>query len=323
MTKVEIYNSIDAITPRKELLVSILEHSDKRAKLRLRKCVPVIAAALVIVFAIVYFTSAGNRNDNTTPIVPSQINNNNIFIMTVSAKDGEKHRVNEANVKVAEVKLKPVKNEDGTYACELNKEALFSVSGDEIEAVTFECLNGSFPIIDEEYREYLIAENEYYDLSVPMTEEFLYLTENETIALLLEKANAGDYDSLLNGKTLKNANDYRLDVIRNFNKNKGDEEVSLNLLDKEKFYRIVPQEKDGKPVKSYTFRNYLEKEKYEFVCNWWIETDEAKTKKELINNYSGVSDILTVTVEYKDKSTQTIKYNLSFDDDGCLNTNLA
>ena len=335
----DLRNGIDNIKPdpymKTRLAQNILEAvPKKRSKRKLA-----IAAVSGFLSLAVLITGLG--------FVFSPQDNNDfdkMFVMSVRAADSDDSNyvpLDQNKIVLPDYKISAGYEDDGNF--HVNGESTnFIIKGDNIQSVRFDCETGHFDVYDFELQEYLIRNNEYYEIIAPYTEEYGgdIINYGELKDIMFAHIENGDYDEYFLNSENKSADEYA-DVIYYIHYNDVKEygiklgfdidESNLNdfsivgvgIISKETIYKVWPtlnidnyDSADG--IQHYTFQNLLDKN--DGICeaiSWSPNTDDLSG-----NNNMPLSkiphDTVTVEVAFNDGTVQKAKYDFSFNNSGEL-----
>lgn len=314
MKKDEFRQCIDDEIKPDYYLKSRLQAKVLSVKPKCRKSKPLIAGISTALCAALIITavSFGGSGDapaeiSTSDTGVSQAQNTNFFVMSVSAAEGENIAINDSSVTIPDCKM----TFDGE-SLHMSSETDFTVNGENIKSVKFGCETGTICVIDIAKIHYLQDNNEYYDIIVPYTDEYVHLNSNEREKLFYKHMENGDYDDYFTAVSKKDIDRY-YKVDRIYDDSKGDDYiVGLGLLSKETWEQCVAYND-----KEYTFINYGNETENIGNPSWLPNTDILFEKGN--SKFSEIPhDTITVTVTFNDGSVQSASYDYSFNDDGNL-----
>ena len=335
MNNREIYKTaMSGVRHSDEAIERIFDMTTDKRKTNLKLTCRRIAAA-VLAFVLIIGGGFGaelltkNDSNKSETLITNGKKNDNYFIMSVYAAEGEPQVINNIDeLEIPSIKLKKSYDEEGNFGVEASCESLFSVSGKNIAAVRYQCKNSVFQIFDYSLYKYLMQKGEYYDIIVPYTDE--YKSENAAYGdyskieqIMFDHIKNGDYDKYFTKVKKRDFSEYNsVDLVYNDKH----EITGVGLLSNEKYDLVTPsiisETGDIRRGMDYTFKNYLNETEHFAECDWKPTTAALFDKK--TGGYSGVSfdelegDTITVTVTFNDNSVQSESYGLSFNKEGEL-----
>lgn len=268
-----------------------------------------------------------------------------MFVMSVRAADlddGDYTPLDKDKIVLPDYKITAGYEDDGNFHIYGGSSTNFLLKGDNIQSVSFNCETGSFYVEDSDLEEYLIRNNEFYEIIVPYTEEYGgdIINYGELKDIMIAHIENGDYDEYFLNSEKKSADEYA-DVIyyihyqdvKEYGIRLGfdiDETnlddtsiVGVGIISNETNYKFLPfldidNWDSFNGIQHYTFQNLLDKN--DGICeaiSWSPNTNDLSG-----NNNMPLSkiphDTITVEVTFKDGSVQTAKYDFSFNDSGEL-----
>ena len=268
-----------------------------------------------------------------------------MFVMSVRAADSDGSDyvpLDQNKIILPDYRITTEYDANGNFQINVDSGTNFLLKGDNIQSVSFNCETGSFYVEDLDLQEYLIRNNEFYEIIVPYTEEYggSVIDYGKLKGIMLDHIENGDYDDYFLNSEKKSADEYA-DVIYyihyqdvkeygirlGFDIDETDLEdtsiVGVGIISNETIYKFLPfldidnwDSYNG--IQHYTFQNLFDK------------TDgigDAISWSPNINDLSGSNnmplskiphDTVTVEVAFNDSTVQKAKYDFSFNDSGEL-----
>ena len=327
----EFKNTIDNIKPdpymETRLAQNILEAAPKkRSKRKLA-----IAAVSGFLSLAVLITGLGFGGLWQSPeiISPAPSTNSpasdNTFILSVYASETDEPiytQIDDDMVTLPDYKLNDVipdpdsPDSDGVEYITTG-DLSFEIKGENIESVRIQSDISEFHIFDFTKLAYLKANDDFYDLVVPYSDEYAWKSNNERIEIMLKHIENGDYDEYIVGKEIKSADEYKgVDIVYDENEN----EIGVGLVSVETYSGLSFTYAQKEPWSNdYTFIN-LFKEK-EFSCHATVSPLDWYDIlfKDRNTPYSQLPhDTIKIDVTFNDGTVKYGKYDLSLNDNGEL-----
>lgn len=312
--------AIDDIKPdaymKTRLQAKIEEPKRKSAKSFLKPALSCTLALAVLAGVGTY----GMTRDNTP--VTSQTSNikfsSHSFNIVAYAQDengnqGENITLGENDVTTLKnYKVKAYKDSDGYQAVTSGSESGFAINAKNVAEVTFESEKGTFSYYDIPLQSKLIDEGKYYvEISLTDEENKLYHDkyENKDREFYNYLSKHKDLSKYFNGKS-QNAEDYGI-----YYSDKNDYKNENQLLLAPKKYCDEFAKSDSKKISVKTYRDG---DKIQDVFYSADDAIDALIKNPNLKYENLPSDIITITVKFKDGQTATKKIKTSFNSKGQL-----
>ena len=268
--------------------------------------------------------------------------NTNTFILTVYANETDEPlytQIDDDMVTLPDYKLNDVIPDivspdlDGVEYIETG-DLSFEIKGENIKLVRFQSEISEFDIFDFTKREYLIANDEWYDLVVPYSDEYEGKNVNERVDIMFNHIENGDYDAYIGNKEIKNKDEYagasiiildKEEILAGANivLDENDNAMGVGLVSKETYSKFCPTVStlygERNFVKDYTYQNFFEEK--EFICSTSMSPlDWYEILFEDMNTpYSQLPhDTIKIDVTFNDGTVKHGKYDLSLNDNGEL-----
>ena len=249
----------------------------------------------------------------------------NTFILTVYASETDEPiytQINADMVTLPDYKLNDVipdpdsPDSDGVAYIETG-DLSFEIKGENIESVRIQSDISEFHILDFTKLEYLKANDEWYDLVVPYSDEYVGKSHNERVDIMLKHIENGDYDEYIVGKVIKSADEYAgADIIYDENEN----EIGVGLVSVETFSEFWFNYAQKEPWSNdYTFINLFKEKEFSCVAqvsplDWYeILFEDMNTPYSQLPH-----DTIKIDVTFNDGTVKYGKYDLSLNDSGEL-----
>lgn len=313
--------------------------SDSAPKKRGKKKILVAAASCALSLAVLVtglgFGALPKNSTGNEQTADGQNSGGNRFIMSVSAEEVSVP-IEDASVTFPIGKLSVGYDEYNQPEVHYSAENMLSVSGKNIAYVTYRSEFGTFNVTDFDKRHYLVENNLYYDVIVPYAEEYEGINNDKRLNIMMEHIENGDYDAYLKNTEMKAKDEYAgVDYIDfgevteygielNFTIDVDNSDdypvvamglVSTDSYDKVQLGGLSPSEE----IKEYTFENYFNKESEIGSISWnCFEYADMLLENPEMPLSQLPHDTVTVEVKFNDGTTQTQKYDFSFNDSGEL-----
>lgn len=175
--KKEYIELFEGIEPDEKIKNKVLDKAANNSKIPFSpKKFIAVAAVFALILSVgfgVYRSSSVNAvNDDGTSQQTAQSSLD--FSIVAYAKENENgvNVIGDDDVTLTNIKITLNEEADGySISAESSDDGLSVRSDEDIEAVIFECENGSFTYIDRPLRNYLISQNKYYSVVIPITED--------------------------------------------------------------------------------------------------------------------------------------------------------
>ncbi len=335
MKREEIKNSIENIKPDFYMEKRLYEKiSDAAPKKRSKKKFLIAAVSCTLSLAVLAaglgIAALSKNNTGNDQNADGRNSVGNRFIMSVSAEEVSVPLEN-ASVTFPVGRLEVSSDEYGIPEVNYSAENVLSVSGNNIASVTYRSKFNNFMVRDFDKFHDLVKNNSYYDIIVPYSDEYEGKGNDKRLDIMMEHIKNGDYDVYLKNAEKKSKDEYAgvdyidygeikeygIELDFNIDVNNLDDYtvVAMGLASTENYNRISSSE----PVQEYTFENYFNKESEIGLINWFcLENSNALLENPEMPLSQLPHDTVTVEVKFNDGTTQTQKYDFSFNDKGNL-----
>lgn len=288
--------------------------STAKRKSRLKPAVACALALAIVAGAGAYGINGSKNSEKVTTgaAAPS-------FSIVAYAKendgknDGKIYTLTDKSVTLSDYKIKLSKDSDGNYEVRSGSEFGFSVSGENIDSVSFSSEIGAFTYYDMQKQEQLIDEGKLY-VYVPLTDEEneLYHSEYEGndqkfAQYILKNKDCSAYF----GSKKVNTDDYAIQYCDRDGSENGRNE--LIFTDTSYYSELVLNSATGETLtaKTYNDDTQIQNVYYDASENSQTLLDNPDTKYEDLK-----TDTITVTVKYKNGGTALKKFTASFNKNG-------
>lgn len=259
-------------------------------------------------------------SDSNSNVVETE-NNNNYFVMSVYAAEGENKTPTPIDDKIVTFPDYKLEKRFGADGLELHCSAemgSIGLSGENIKTVKIKCETGNLDVWNFDLLNYLRDKGEYYDVIVPYSDEYENGGTNERLDTFFNHIKNGDYDEYIKGKKIKPYNDY---ISADEVYDKDDNVIGIGLVSKESYHKIHPSL--GRPwqnFKEYTFENVLNKKDVvgNNVFSWNYGGAEILLDNPDLPFTALPHDTISLEVTFNDGSVQNASYDFSFNDNGEL-----
>lgn len=338
----EIKSSIENIKPDVYMEQRLSEKiSDFAPQKRSKRKIAVAAISGILSFAVLVtglgFGSVRWNSSGTERITDNTLTSSNMFIMSVRAAESEDDDyvpIDSDMVVLQDCHIISGYDEDGYPFTKWSSSSDFSVKGENIKSVSYECETGTFYVCDWDLREYLIQNGEFYDAIVPYTDEYVGKYVNERADIMFNHIKNGDYDEYLTKPKRKSAEDYagvdriyyddvqlgRIKIGFDIDESGLEEDsyVALGIVSMETYSKTFPSGVSEEDIKNYTFQNYLNKKDEIGTGISWNPNINALLEDPDMPKSEIPHDTVTVKVTFNDGTVQVAKYDFSFNDNGEL-----
>lgn len=326
----DLKNSIDNIKPDPYMETRLAQKVYESAPKKRSKRKLAIAAVSGFLSLAVLITGLGFGGLWQSPeiISPAPTTDspasNNTFILSVYASETDEPiytQIDDDMVTLPDYKLTDINSySDGSMEYKSKGNLSFEIKGENIKSVRIQSDISEFHILDFTKLVYLKANDEFYDLVVPYSDEYVGKSVNERVDIMLKHIENGDYDEYIVGKEIKSADEYKgVDIIYDENEN----EIGVGLVSVETYSKFNPTvstvEGERNFVKDYTFLNLFEEK--EFICSAMMSPlDWYEILFEDMNTpYSQLPhDTVKIDVTFNDGTVKYGKYDVSLNDSGEL-----
>lgn len=331
----DIKNSISSIKPDAYMKTRIFAGiSEAAPKKRSKKKIAVAAISGILSLAV-FITGLGF---GFLPQIGADRGNGNAFVMSVRASDSDYVALDKDKIVVQNYEISAGYEDDGNFHVNGSSDMNFIIKGENISSVTYSCETGRFMVDDPDMQEYLLRNNQYYDIIAPYTDEYggEYIDYSDLKKIMLDHIANGDYDEYFVNSEKKEADEYSdmidyisLHDVKEYGMKLGfdiDEStldemdtVAIGIISKETLFKVIPAfNSELGEIKTYTYQNVLDKnDAIGAGINWHPDIDDLFRDCEM--PFSKLPhDTITVEVTLNDGTVQTAKYDFSFNNSGKL-----
>lgn len=315
-----IKDALDDIKPdayMKTRLMAKIEEPKKKSRKNILKPIVSCTLALAVLAGVGTYGMTRDKTPTATQTSTAKALDHTFNIVAYAQDENGNQSENVAlgdkDISTLEnYKIKAYKDKDGYPTVETGSESGFNINADNVAEATFESENGTFCYFDLLYQNKLINDGKYY-VEIPLTDKEnklyheKYEMKDEEFYEYLSKSR--DLSKYFDGKS-QDADDYGI-----YYSDKDDYKNENQLLLTPKKYL----DKIAKPSKKkLTVKTYQKGDKIEGV-NYFADGATTALLKNPDMKYEDLpSDIITITVKFKDGQQATKKIKTSFNSKGEL-----
>ena len=286
-----------------------------------------IAACFVVILTGILGVNSFNARKTVDESLLSSNANNNYFVLTAFAEEGDNLipvEIGDKALPENEYKFKHYDWDKRVEVFDFYEEHGFAVKGANIASVSYQCETGWFYIYDGDLVEYLKSQDKFYQITAPYMEEWdekSYSSDDIVDEILFNIKNGSD-EGYTYQQPLHDAEYYYLGDT--FTDENG--KLMIGLTTREIAEQANPglaNERDGNytnRVSGHTFVNYFDRTEFTFP-DWQpnLEDEYDANGHRVYSSPADIpSDTITIAVTFKDGTEQKASYDFSFDADGNL-----